>query len=190
VSTTRLLILGVVRSFQPVHGYDVRRELLSWHADEWANIAPGSIYHALKKLAEEGLLTEVSVEQNGARPARTRYEVTAKGEDEFQSLLRRYWWEYKEAVNPFTAAYVFLPALSQREGAAALRNRARMLRLFADGAEVRMTSMDSDEPPHVGELFTLDVAKARVEADWCDRVAERVDRGEMSWKRWREDERC
>ncbi|OLB73567.1 MAG: hypothetical protein AUI14_25850 [Actinobacteria bacterium 13_2_20CM_2_71_6] len=35
-----MLILGVVRLFQPVHGYDVRRELLSWHADEWANVAP------------------------------------------------------------------------------------------------------------------------------------------------------
>jgi hypothetical protein len=26
-STTRLLVLGVVRIFQPVHGYEVRREL-------------------------------------------------------------------------------------------------------------------------------------------------------------------
>ena len=33
-----MLILGVVRWCQPVHGYDVRRELLSWHADEWANL--------------------------------------------------------------------------------------------------------------------------------------------------------
>ena len=53
MSSTRLLVLGVVRIFQPVHGYDVRRELLSWRVDQWANVAPGSIYNALKTLTKE-----------------------------------------------------------------------------------------------------------------------------------------
>jgi DNA-binding PadR family transcriptional regulator len=48
MSTTRLLVLGVMRLFQPVHGYDVRPELLSWGADQWANVAPGSVYGAIK----------------------------------------------------------------------------------------------------------------------------------------------
>jgi len=47
-TTTRLLVLGVVRLFQPVHGYEVRRELITWHASEWASVKPGSIYNALK----------------------------------------------------------------------------------------------------------------------------------------------
>ncbi|WP_232072102.1 PadR family transcriptional regulator [Phytohabitans flavus] len=54
MSTTRMMILGLVSWMQPVHGYDVRRELLSWNADKWANVQPGSIYHALRKLTEEG----------------------------------------------------------------------------------------------------------------------------------------
>ena len=66
-----MMILGLVQWMQPVHGYDVRRELLSWNADKWANIQPGSIYHALRKLSEEELLREVATEQVGARPART-----------------------------------------------------------------------------------------------------------------------
>ena len=47
MSATRLLVLGVVRMFGRAHGYQVRRELLTWSADEWANVQPGSIYHAL-----------------------------------------------------------------------------------------------------------------------------------------------
>ena len=39
-----MMILGLVQWMQPVHGYDVRRELLSWSADKWANVQPGSIY--------------------------------------------------------------------------------------------------------------------------------------------------
>ncbi len=180
MSTTRLLILGVVRLAQPVHGYDVRRELLSWHADRWAHIAPGSIYHALKRLADEGLLDEAGTEQVGARPARTRYAMTDKGEAEFQDLLRRYWWEYAIPADPFQAAFALLGAMSPAEAAGALRNRARLQRLFVEGTEVRMEATGRAEPPHVLEMFELAMAKATVEAEWCERVARRIENGELA----------
>ena len=175
-----MLILGVVRLFQPVHGYDVRRELLSWHADEWANVAPGSIYHALKKLADEGLLREVATEQVGARPARTTYEVTGKGEEEFQDLLRRHWWDFRPPVDPFAAAYAFMSALPRRESAAALRHRAQSLRLLSDSMELRReTELDKEYTEHVALVFELEIAKARITADWCDDVATRLEKGEL-----------
>jgi DNA-binding PadR family transcriptional regulator len=71
LTPTRLLVLGVVRLLQPVHGYDVRRELLSWQADEWANVAPGSVYGALKTMERDGWIEAVETSQAGARPART-----------------------------------------------------------------------------------------------------------------------
>jgi DNA-binding PadR family transcriptional regulator len=181
MSATRLLILGLVRWIQPVHGYDVRRELLSWNADEWANVAPGSIYHALKKLAEEGMLRAVAAEQVGQRPARTQYEITEKGEREFQELLREFWWRYRQPVDPFAVAFAFLPALPCREAVAALRNRAQTLRGTARAAGTGLDHgwIDQLKPPHVAELFRLGVAQAEVEADWCERVAERVERGEL-----------
>ena len=91
MSATRLLILGVLRHKQPTHGYDVRRELEAWQAERWANIAYGSIYFALNKMAEEGLVEVVDTDQVGKRPARTTYTITAAGEAEFQRLLREYW---------------------------------------------------------------------------------------------------
>jgi DNA-binding PadR family transcriptional regulator len=141
MSTTRLMILGLVHWMQPVHGYDVWRELESWKAEEWANIAPGSIYHALRKLAEEGLLEEVATEQVGARPARITYRITRLGEAEFEELLRRYWWEYRAPFDPFLAGFAFLPRLPRVEAVAALRNRARVLRA---AAEVHRFALASD----------------------------------------------
>lgn len=41
MSTTRLLLLGAVRVFPPVHGYLLRRELLSWQVEDWAHVEPG-----------------------------------------------------------------------------------------------------------------------------------------------------
>ena len=60
MSATRLLILGAVRIFQPVHGYFIRRE------------RPG-IYNALRTLTRQGMLREVATESSDGRPARTTY---------------------------------------------------------------------------------------------------------------------
>ncbi|MEU8327163.1 PadR family transcriptional regulator [Micromonospora sp. NPDC048839] len=174
-----MMILGLVRWMQPVHGYDVRRELLSWSADKWANVQPGSIYHALRKLTEEGLLRAVATEQVGSRPARTTYEVTPKGEDEFETLLRNLWWNLGEQSDPFAAAFSFLPAMPRAEAAAALRNRANLLRA---GVESMRASLESDwvrnrKPVHVGWMFELWAARAEAEMGWCDRIAERIDSG-------------
>jgi DNA-binding PadR family transcriptional regulator len=179
MSTTRMMILGLVSTMQPVHGYDVRRELLSWRADEWANIHPGSIYHALKRLAAEGLLREVATERVGSRPARTTYEITPVGRDEFETLLRRYWWEPGQGTDPFQAALAFLPDLSPAEAVAALRNRAQVLR---GAVEFFRTAIDSDwarqrKPVHVTWQFERSMVLAAAEADWCDRIAGLVEGG-------------
>jgi DNA-binding PadR family transcriptional regulator len=179
MSTTRLMILGLVYWMQPVHGYDVRRELESWHADEWANIAPGSIYHALRKLAEEGLLEEVATERVGARPARTTYRITAKGEAEFTHLLWRYWWEYQPPVDPFLAGFAFLPHMPRVEAVAALRNRARVLRSMVEMREVALATefLRQFKPAHVAWQFELLIDRLTVEIAWCERIAARLEAG-------------
>jgi DNA-binding PadR family transcriptional regulator len=174
-----MMILGLVSWMQPVHGYDVRRELLSWHADEWANIQPGSIYHALKKLTEEGLLREVGTAQVGARPARTSYEITAKGHEEFETLLRRYWWEYRPPTDSFLAAFSFLPALPRDEAAAALRNRARLLEATIETHRAALAADWSTavKPTHVAWQFDRMIALAEAEKSWCERTALLVESG-------------
>jgi DNA-binding PadR family transcriptional regulator len=161
VSATRMMILGAVRLMQPVHGYDVRRELLSWGADRWANVQPGSIYHGLRKLTEEEMLREVGTDQVGGRPARTSYEITDKGEAEFESLLRDLWWNVTPVTDPFFAALSFLPSLPREEASAALRNRAAVLRATADGMRGSLESRWISElkPAHVAWMFELSIAR-------------------------------
>src|SRR6185437_8903448 len=77
VSATRLLVLGVIRIMQPVHGYDVRRELVSWRVEELANVKPGSIYSAIRTLERDGCIAVHSRASEDSRPERTSYELTA-----------------------------------------------------------------------------------------------------------------
>ncbi|MEV0458842.1 PadR family transcriptional regulator [Catellatospora methionotrophica] len=181
MSTTRMMILGVVRMLQPVHGYDVRRELLSWHADKWANVQPGSVYHALKKLADEDALREVASEQVGGRPARTRYEMTAKGDEQFRDLLSGALWEQREVEDPFLAGFSLMTELPREEVAAALRHRARRLRAENEGAAAAIASgwaVPENKPTHVRWMIELGIARNEGEIAWCERVAERIEAGE------------
>jgi DNA-binding PadR family transcriptional regulator len=176
VSTTRLMILGLVKWMQPVHGYDVQRELHSWQAEEWANLAPGSIYHALRRLTGEELLEAVATEQVGARPARTTYRITAKGDREFEELLRQAWWSYRQPADPFLACFAFLPALPRDEAVAALRNRARLLRAGVDQHRFALAGMwvRQSTPAHMGWVFELLVSRMEAEIAWCEQVAGRL----------------
>lgn len=176
-----MMILGLVLWLQPVHGYDVRRELVSWDVESWANIQPGSIYHALRKLSDEELLEEVATEQVGARPARTTYRITAKGRAEFEDLLRKYWWNLSPSIDPFSAAWAFVPALPRAEAIAALRNRARSLEARAEmcrAALADLTGWMAAKPPHVAWQFELMVAKCEAEIAWCGRVVDRMEAGQ------------
>jgi DNA-binding PadR family transcriptional regulator len=172
------MILGLFRWFGPAHGYDVRRELLSWGADQWANVQPGSIYHALRKMTEEELLREVATEQVGARPARTTYEITPKGEDEFQNLLHSSWWRTDSSTDAFLAAFSFVPVLPRAEAAAALRSRATYLRSNQDRLRAATNSdWIREKPTHVGWMFELWIAQAEGEIAWCERVAGLIEAG-------------
>lgn len=205
MSSIRLLVLGVVRIFQPIHGYDVRRELISWRAEEWANVAPGSIYNAIKTLTREGYLEISGTGQVGARPERTSYELTAAGEREHMRLLREAWREVRLPVDPLMPALAFMTMLPRAELIGYLRDRiARMERMLADmrwaqahliaGPEktAEYTSrkrklprkadgsleLDDDfKPEHVNETFELMMARIGSEAEWSRGFISRLAEG-------------
>lgn len=183
--TSRLLILGLVRWLQPVHGYDVRRELMSWNVEEWGGLKPGSIYHGLKKLTADGCLEVVATEQVDNRPARTTYRVTAKGEQEFQTLLRDKLWGFEHSTDPFFVAWSFVSVLSSREAAAMLRNRGAKLRDEADKIDKLFAVRSEDPhdenfvPTHILASTELLRDSMRLNMRWCEATADRVEAGEL-----------
>ncbi len=181
MSAARLLILGVLQYKSPAHGYDIRRELESWRAEAWAQIAYGSIYFALNKMAEEGLVEAVSTDQVGKRPARTLYAITEEGAREFQRLLREYWWERKPVIDPFQVAITFMNKLPHDELLAALRTRADILRATLNG--FRQANWPDVErmgaPRHIAENFHLSIAHMEAELHWIEGAIGKVERGEL-----------
>jgi DNA-binding PadR family transcriptional regulator len=185
---TRLLVLGLVRWLGPVHGYLVRRELDSWRMPGVAEIGAGSIYHALKKLTADGQIEVVATESVDARPARTTYRITAKGETEFQRTLREKLWEVQAADDPFHTAWTFAPVLSAAENVAMLRRRAETLYqrvesvtilLAATTADFKDAAEGSYVPAHARAMLKRQADLWAVDAEWCEATAERVESGDI-----------
>lgn len=86
---TRLIVLGLL-AHQPLSGYAIRHVLQTSQAERWAGILPGSIYHALKTLASEGLVALHETAQTGHR-VKTIYAITAAGRQELRRLLEAAW---------------------------------------------------------------------------------------------------
>ena len=180
-STTRLLVLGVVKLFQPVHGYEVRRELISWRAQEWASVQPGSIYNALKTLTRDGLLEVASTDQVGGRPERTTYRLTSAGQEEFHTLLREEWWAVRPPIDPLMAAVSFLNEVSRAEAIEALKHRAAQVHGMVRAVEFAIENHDGRESPyHVREMMRLMNARVSAELDWSRQFVERLRRGEYA----------
>lgn len=178
-STTRLLVLGVVRIFQPVHGYDVRRELVSWHAEDWANVAPGSIYNALNSMARDGLLEVVGKNQEGSRPERTVYRLTPRGEQEHDELLRDTLWTVQPIFDPLLGAISFMSFIDRQELISALEARAARIEGEIKHAAYVIAAIDDVETPaHVREMMRLITARVGAELEWSRALRERLLAGE------------
>jgi DNA-binding PadR family transcriptional regulator len=186
LAPTRLLVLGIVRLLQPIHGYDVRRELLSWRADEWANVAPGSVYGALNTLERDGWIEPVDTSQEGTRPARTTYRVTDEGEKEFHSLLNDTWSHAHSENHPLLPAVAFMPFSDRDTVLTHLETRALHLEAEAKRARAEIERIvrgtgdpTTGAPYHTAELTRLMLARTDSELTWTRDLLKRLRSGEL-----------
>ena len=154
MSATKLLVLGIVHLSGGAHGYQVRSELQSWRAEIWAKIKPGSIYHALKKAAADGFLTE-HAEPGNSGPERVLYRVTARGRDEIVELVRD---GLRRTHDPtmLNASIAMLPMLTRTDAIAHVNERvARLEAELVEQAKWR-EHPNGDIPEHVHDQVQPD----------------------------------
>ncbi|MEV5491300.1 PadR family transcriptional regulator [Streptomyces bobili] len=176
MSATRLLVLGVVRGFGRTHGYRVRAELLSWGIDDWANVKPGSIYHALRQLAKDGLLEASEIMD---WPGRVDYSVTPEGDEEFFRLLVDALERPERRDDTLRAGLALMPALSRDRAVAALSRRLGVLEaqravLLKESGTARAEGL----PAQLAELWRMRMRYADLGVEWTRDLLERVSSGE------------
>lgn len=86
MNATGLIVLGFLR-MRPMHGYEIQQLIQQSRADDWANLLSGSIYYALNKMEQEGLIRAEAEVRTGNR-LRKIYAITEEGEARFQEMVR------------------------------------------------------------------------------------------------------
>ncbi|WP_340688622.1 PadR family transcriptional regulator [Amycolatopsis coloradensis] len=124
-----MLVLGAVRRRDRAHGYQVRSDLESWGAHEWATATSGSVYHALKAMTGQDLLVlHETVSSEAGGPPRMEYEITAKGEQSYFTLLRKALASRDPRLDMLAAAVGLIEDLTRAEAIGLLRQRAEAMR--------------------------------------------------------------
>ncbi|MEU2899362.1 PadR family transcriptional regulator [Streptomyces sp. NPDC088106] len=179
MSVIRLLVLGAVRQHGRAHGYQVRNDLEYWGAHEWSNAKPGSIYHALKQMAKQGLLHAHEVAPSTAGgPPRTEYEITGRGTEEFFRLLREALTSYDQKPDVLSAGLGFIVDLEREEALALLERRMRAIGEWRKAVTEYYTPEEGPgQLGHIGEIMDLWVHSADTGADWTRGLIERIRGG-------------
>ncbi|MET7582248.1 PadR family transcriptional regulator [Streptomyces microflavus] len=179
MSAIRLLVLGAVRMHGRAHGYQVRNDLEYWGAHEWSNAKPGSIYHALKQMAKQGLLLAHETAPSAAGgPPRTEYEVTEEGLVEYRTLLRDAIRSYDQNLDVLSAAIGFIVDLPREEAVALLKERVEGMKEWRDSVTEYYTPEEGPESlGHIGEIMNLWVHSADAGAEWTRGLIERIEGG-------------
>ncbi|MFF3553762.1 PadR family transcriptional regulator [Streptomyces tsukubensis] len=179
MSAIRLLVLGSVRQHGRAHGYQVRNDLEYWGAHEWSNAKPGSIYHALKQMAKQGLLLAHEIAPSTAGgPPRTEYEITAAGTEEFFSLLRESLINWEQKMDSLSAGLGFIVELERAEAVGLLRRRIDAMDGWKTAtAEYYDPAQGPEQLGHIGEIMNLWISSADFGREWTLALIARIEGG-------------
>jgi DNA-binding PadR family transcriptional regulator len=176
--SVRLVILGLLRD-RPLYGYEIK-QIIEEHMSDWTSIAFGSIYFALAKLAEEQFIEKVGIEQEGKRPSRSVYQITAAGREEFLRLLRQGWQTYEQQFFDLDICLFFLRDLPVDEVLGYLHQRRTILQGVLD--HIRSHRAEELATPQVPRLaaaiFDHSLAHVQAELDWTIDLLQKSERGE------------
>ena len=167
-----LLLLGLLRS-QDMHGYQLH-EAIDSHLGMGVQLTKPTAYRLLSNMAEQGWVT-YRAEQEGNRPPRRVYTITAQGEAAFQQLLRENLATYQPAEFTCQIGLAFLDELSTEEALALLYSRRTGM---ADILE--STREHGEHPGSLQLMLDHQVHLLAAELDWLDTVIARIQKIEDS----------
>jgi len=152
-----LLLLGLLKS-QSQHGYQIN-EFIESNVCHVTTMKKPTAYALLERLERDGYVT-VRSEQDGNRPTRKVYSITAQGEEVFYELLRTNLAEATPHVLTGDTGLMFLDQLPRNEVIMHLEQRLAKLR-----AQMADFVRPSYHDHQLGILLAVDHALMLQQAD-------------------------
>lgn len=166
---------------QPRHPYELHRFILDTHKDFITGL-PRSLYHAVDRLSEEGLIEPVDTEREGRRPERTVYQITGEGKAELTTRLRRMLERPDNDITVLTAGLSLMGCLPADDVETSLRTRAAALEgavASADAALEGLRESGLSRPLLVEVEYERSMRTA--ELAWLRDLLADMRAGELTW---------
>ncbi len=154
---------------EPMHPYEMYQLLMARHEDRLVKVRPGTLYHAMGRLEENGLVEAMGTKREGNRPERTTYRITPAGHEALDARLQAH--AIAEAHHLPVA--VVMELLEER-----------LVALNADldflvHAEATVTAKGLDRKYWID--ITYQQAMRRTEIAWIRGLLEELGNGRLPW---------
>jgi DNA-binding PadR family transcriptional regulator len=179
-----LLALAVLSylSQQPMHPYELGRNLREHGDDRSIKFNHGSLYMVIGQLARAGFIAEQGTSRAGQRPERTVYALTDAGRGELRDWLAELVEQPQHEYPAFVAALSLIGALPPSQVLDLLRTRQG--HLAQQEAEARGL-VDSSLAGGVPELFLIEeeyrLALLAADSAFTSRLIQRITDPATEW---------
>ncbi|GAB99570.1 putative PadR family transcriptional regulator [Gordonia namibiensis NBRC 108229] len=176
-----ILVLGLLLE-RPMHPYEMVQTTVARREDRLAKFRAGTLYHAVDRLAENGMIEVHEVRREGNRPERTVYAITEAGRraltENLERILETRPEEYPELYLALSEAH----GLPRERVVELLERRVATMRADLADVEAAVAEFRSRGKP---EMFFLDggcrIATLTAQIGWLDDLVERLRTRRIEW---------
>ncbi|MFB9164391.1 MULTISPECIES: PadR family transcriptional regulator [Arthrobacter] len=167
---------------RPMHPYEMYQLLIDRHEERLLKIRPGTLYHAVGRLADAHMVEALGTARDGKRPERTTYALLPAGRRRLSEVL------CEDLAQPAEEYPRFPQALSEAHNLPAhlvidlLEQRLPVLdeKLAMLGADRELAKSRGVDP-----AYWIDIRyqehMVRAELDWVHGFIARLKQADLSW---------
>ncbi len=169
-----LVVLGLLNE-KPRYGYEIKM-IIDNVMSHVIDVSSGSLYYALKKLREQGLVKETAVEKVGRRPERSIYEITELGQKTFAEDLPELIFPQARPFFPLDLAMYFLPFITPKEQLRRVRMRLAYIALMLEYSTEIEERFGSSAPAHHVKVIMHQRQYLFMERDYLSGMAQDLEK--------------
>lgn len=180
MNSTRLFALSTLARRGQMHGYQIRRSAQLDRTELWTDVKPGSLYNALRRMAEEGLVEVVRTEKVGNPPERTVYTITADGRRELIAQRDAALRDVRMRPDPVDLALQYTADLTEQELVAAFDTRRQAVAAQLAAFEAEFHTARPDLVGLEPMIFEHCLERLRAELAWHDKLLAQLESQELN----------
>lgn len=165
-----------------MHPYEMYQLLIQRREDRVVKVRPGSLYHAVDRLALQGFASITGTEREGNRPERTNYEITDAGRSALASTIAEMLQSPVNEYPRFPLAVSECHNLPRDQVVVLLGARLTALDLdlaTIDAAVLEATTRGVERRYLLDASYQVSVIRAEIE--WITLAIAEIESGELAW---------